>query len=123
MRSYARHCIGIALVTSGILLLRPAIAGETAWSCWHHKTDIHCVPGFTSRTDEIDRPHQRALNDLRQIESQDSGKWIVIPLHSEPKNWGNVKLLVESVMCGSNHACTVDLNPTPLRNALLVLDN
>lgn len=119
MKSNARGCMGITLAIIGLMLLESASADETSWSCWHQDTDVHCVPAHSPSQDELESPYRRALNDFRQVEYQDTGKWVIIPLHSEPRNWGRVQMLVESVMCGDNPGCTIVLSQTPLKAALL----
>lgn len=119
MKSDARNYISMAFVVIGLSILKPAIAEETTWSCWHYNTNIHCVPAFTTPPVEMESPYQRALDDYRQVEHQDNGRWIIVPLHSEPRNWARVQMLVESVMCGGKPGCSVDLNQTHMKAALL----
>lgn len=123
MKSKGYRWIGISCVMAGLLPLKIATAGELSWSCWHQHTAVHCISDYAPLAEEIDSPYRRALNDSRMLEYQESGKWIVIPLHAEPRNWEHVQLLVESLMCGNKHDCTVSFNPTPLNTALLDLDN
>lgn len=119
MRTNAHHWAASTFFAIGLSLALPITASETAWSCWYQDTNIHCVPAFTPSPEEIESPYQRALNDSRHVDFQDNGKWIVIPLHTEPRNWSRVQMLVESVMCDGRPGCTIELNQTPLKAALL----
>ncbi|MFN0317371.1 MAG: hypothetical protein ACKVQA_20295 [Burkholderiales bacterium] len=109
------------------------------WRCWLGEKDdynIHCVRDAGSLADAASEPESGTYDDdmmredlfapgkpkniARLVRESPAGYASVlwsVPLFNLPTGEESVKMLAESVMCGSDSACTVTLDTSPLRAA------
>lgn len=90
---------------------------STVWNCWYNgDTRIQCVLA-TARPGEAHSPYGHAsvsdvVQRLWKRPHTLTGKRVFIPLFNEPEDWGRVRLLAESVMCGASRKCRVEFART-----------
>ena len=103
--------------TALVLMAASAPAkADTVWSCWYNgDTRIQCVLAAAASTDTAPSPHENATlpGVVKQLWARAhtlTGRRVFIPLFNEPEDWERVRLLAESVMCGSSQACSVDFS-------------
>lgn len=82
----------------------------TTWQCWYNRdTQIQCVPKETHFPPSSERDGTRGT--LWATSVADDGEPVFIPLFTHPEDWSQVRLLAESVMCGTNFAtCRVEFH-------------
>lgn len=102
----------LAIVWTGIWI--PAHAESdaqvTTWQCWYNRdTRVQCVLKETRLPSNLDREGTRVA--LWASAVPDDGESVFIPLFTHPEDWGQVRVLAESVMCGTNVAtCRVEFH-------------